>query len=124
VISEHIEFAANRLFARKYLLGISLFFVKLSSYFRRAHARVKPVRPKASVRLTLTIHQISNVAQQIGKVRFRWFATRYTLPSVDAFDSAAQLMQSFTYRRTIPAQFLLCPVRHTFENIPYCSCHE
>jgi hypothetical protein len=124
VISEHIEFATNSLCARKYLFGVSLFLVKLPSNFRRAHARVKTVRAKASVRLTLTIHQISNVREQIGKVRFRWFPPRQSLAPVDAFDTAAQLMQSFTYRRAIPAHLLLCPVRHTFENILYRSCHE
>jgi hypothetical protein len=124
VISEHIEFAANRLFARKYLLRISLLLVKLPSYFRRAHARVKSVRPKASVRLTLTIHQISYVREQIGKVRFRWFPPRDTLTPVDAFDTAAQLMQSLNYRRAIPAQFLRCPVRNAFEYILYRSGHE
>jgi len=98
--------------------------VKLPSYLRRAHARVKPVRAKASVRLTLTIHQISNVVKQIGKVRFRWFPPREAFTPVGAFDTAAQLMPSFTHRRTIPTQFLLCPVRHTFEYILYRSCHE
>jgi hypothetical protein len=44
--------------------------------------------------------------------------------AISVASKTLKLMQSFTYRRTIPAQFLLSPVWHTFENILYRSCHE
>lgn len=117
MISEHVELAAECLLARKLFGPVALFLLKLPSHFGHTHAGIKPVAAKPSVRLTLTVDQVSNVHEQIWQVELRRLASRRTASPVSALDAAFKLVQTLAYRLTIPAQFLLGAVRHSVEHL-------
>ena len=122
--AELIELAADRLFARKLNILVALLLLQLPSHLGRAHPRVKSVRAKASVGLALAIDQISNIGQQGWQVRLHRFSAGGSSATINAFDAAFQLMQSFVYCLTIPPKFLSSAIRHPIEHLYDCSSNK
>jgi hypothetical protein len=118
-----MHLAADGFFARQFLVRVSLLGDQLPTNRRCCQSRVQPLRLKRGIRLTLAIHNATNVDEQLGQMFFALSASPCG-KRIETPDAASQFMRSFADRASIPAQLAFGAALTLIPEQPNRASHE
>src|SRR5450432_170987 len=96
---------------------------QLATNFCCGHSSIQPSTPKLRICLALSIHDGSDIFQQIRQMLFTALSASFP-ESIDTNYPAFEFMFPFSDAPTIPTELLFCSPLPSFAQCSYCPCHK
>lgn len=123
MIAQIMHLAANRFDAGQLRVAMTFLGDQLAPHRCRRQPRVQPLGLKRGIRLTLAVHEGSNVAEQTRQVLLAPFASARG-EGIHAGDAGSQFVHAFTNRASVPTQLAFGQTLPLDTQQPYRACHE
>lgn len=123
MIAQIVHLAANRFHAGQLRVAVTFLGDQLAPHRWRCQPRVQPLGLKRGIRLTLGVHEGSNVGEQMRQVFLAPFASACG-EGIHAGDASSQFVHAFTNRASVPTQLAFGRTLPLDTQQPNRACHE